>query len=244
MALRSAVREGLHRCGVDIIRYPGRLPGARRVQLLDHYGVTVVIDVGANDGGYARELREFGYTGRIVSFEPLGDAYDHLSEAASRDDRWTAIQSAVGDTTGRVVMNVAGNSTSSSVLPMLETHEKSAPTSRYVGTEDVPIVRLDDVWGDHTATSDVTFLKVDTQGFERQVLDGALRSLSSSVGVQLEMSFVPLYEGAMLFQEAMERLTTTTFELVSLEPGFSDPSSGRMLQADGVFMRRSGPTLT
>lgn len=211
------------------------------MQLLEHYGVTVVIDVGANDGGYARELREFGYSGRIVSFEPLGDVYDRLLEAASCDDHWTAIRSAVGDTTGRVVMNVAGNSTSSSVLPMLERHKKSAPTSEYVGTEDVPIVRLDDVWHCHTAVSDVTFLKVDAQGFERQVLDGALRSLPCFAGVQLEMSFVPLYEGAMLFPEAMERLTSTTFELVSLEPGFSDPVSGRMLQADGVFMRRSGP---
>lgn len=236
------MRGALHRCGADIIRYPGRHPGARRVHLLNHYGVTVVIDVGANDGGYARELREFGYRGRIVSFEPLGDVYHRLSEAASRDDHWVAIRSAVGDTTGRVVMNVAGNSTSSSVLPMLETHEKCAPSSEYVGTEDVPIVRLDDVWSDHTNASDVTFLKVDTQGFERQVLDGALQSLPYFMGIQLELSFVPLYEGAMLFPEAMERLTSTSFDLVSLEPGFSDPASGRMLQADGVFMRRGNPT--
>ena len=214
------------------------------MQLLKHYGVTVVIDVGANDGGYARELREFGYRGRIVSFEPLGDVYVRLSKAASRDNHWTAIRSAVGDTTGRVVMNVAGNSTSSSVLPMLETHERSAPTSQYVSTEDVPIVRLDDVWSDHADASDVPFLKVDTQGFERQVLDGASQSLPCFGGVQLEMSFVPLYGGAMLFPEAMERLTTATFELVSLEPGFSDPASGRMLQADGIFMRRRGPNST
>ena len=212
------------------------------MQLFDHYGVSVVIDVGANDGGYARELREFGYRGRIVSFEPLGGVYNRLSEAASRDSHWTAIRSAVGDTSGRVVMNVAGNSTSSSVLPMLEAHEQSAPTSEYVGTEEVPIVRLDDVWSDHTAASDVTFLKVDTQGFERHVLDGAAQSLPCLVGVQLEMSFVPLYEGAMLFPEAMERLTSASFELVSLEPGFSDPASGRMLQADGVFMRRVDPS--
>lgn len=229
-------RSIFHRAGIEVVRYPGRLPGARRVRLLEHHGITVVFDVGANDGGYAAELREFGYQGKIVSFEPLTDAFARLARRSARDPGWLVENLGLGDTAGTLRINVAGNSTSSSILPMLESHLAAAPSSGYTGEQDITVFRLDDCFETY-ATGEKPFLKIDTQGFERQVLDGAIDSIQRIHGVQLEMSLVPLYAGTMLLNDSLDRMSTAGFELVSLEPGFTDLSTGRLLQADGIFMR-------
>ena len=138
-------------------------------------------------------------------------------------------------------MHVAGNAgASSSVLPMLDTHLTAAPGAAYVADETVPLHRLDEILPSLVPlTGRRCFLKMDVQGFERAVLDGAAGVLSgdSVLGVQAEMSLVPLYEGAMLWRETVDRMATEGFDLASLVPGFSDPASGRLLQADGVFVR-------
>lgn len=231
-------RQILRRFGVEVVRYPQHHLAHRRVALLQHYGIGVVFDVGANDGGYGKELREFGYRDRIVSFEPLTAAYEELDKITRRDPRWTSVNIALGEEDKRTQLNVAANSYSSSFLPMRAEHLSAAPYSAFLGTEDVEVARLDDVFERHVDTA-TPFLKIDTQGFERQVLAGGERSLQAMRGVQLEMSLVPLYEGAWMFDEALQFLTTAGFELVSLEPGFAHPVSGRLLQVDGIFMRPS-----
>ena len=229
-------RRALRRFGFDVIRYPEHLVAHKRVRLLQHHDIGQVFDVGANTGGYGRELREFGYQGQIVSFEPLAEPYAQLRKIADADPRWTAVKVALGPSSTRARMNVAANSTSSSLLPMRTAHRRAAPWATYVGEEDVSVTTLDDVfprYGDGTAP----FLKMDVQGYEEQVLAGAAESLARIQGVQLEMSLVPLYDGSWLFTDALRHLEATGFVLVSLEPGFYDRTTGRLLQVDGVFMR-------
>ena len=105
-----------------------------------------------------------------------------------------------------------------------------------MGTETVDVARLDDVAGSHLATHLRPFLKLDTQGFERQVLDGGPDTLARCVGLQMELSFVPLYAGGLLVDEAISTAYAAGFHLVGMEPGFADPD-GQVLQADGVFIR-------
>jgi hypothetical protein len=80
-------------------------------------------------------------------------------------------------------------------------------------------------------------LKIDTQGYEMAVLRGAEKMLPRLAGVQLELSLAPLYEGQTLYLELIDWLRARGFDLWSVIPGFVDPSSGRMLQFDGVFFR-------
>jgi len=80
-------------------------------------------------------------------------------------------------------------------------------------------------------------LKIDTQGYERRVLDGAERSLESVVLLQLEMSLVPLYEGETLFHEMCPLLHQKGFRMVSIEPGMKDEKTGHLFQVDGIFQR-------
>jgi FkbM family methyltransferase len=212
-------------------------PDARRSRVIEAAGVNLVLDVGANAGQYARHLRQTGYRGRIVSFEPLSEAFGALAAAADGDPRWETRRVAVGNQAGVVEMNVAGDLQSSSVLPMEGTFVPGAPGSGYVATEEVPVVRLDDLEAELRSDGDRVLLKLDVQGFEEQALAGATELLRETSVVEVEMSLVPLYTGQALFRDVIERLETAGFELWGITPGYADPKSGRVLQVDGLFVR-------
>jgi FkbM family methyltransferase len=232
--LKMAVRSALHKRNLDLVRnpFPVRIAAA-----LDHLCVETVVDVGANVGQYGAGLRASGYRGRILSFEPLADAYARLARRCAFDPGWTASREALGGEPGELELNVSANSYSSSLLPMTSAHTGAAPGSGYVGVEKVPVTTLADVLPLHDVDPARTWLKIDTQGYEARVLDGAGGRLGEFAAVQLELSFVPLYAGQALFDELVERLTMGGLVLFGLEAGFSDPRTGRTLQCDGVFVR-------
>jgi FkbM family methyltransferase len=234
--LSTTIMRGLARRGLAVQRHPAW----RRQAMLAEHGVDLVLDVGAARGGYAHELRQFGYTGRIVSFEPLAAAYADLVAASAGDPKWTPVNSALGDTAGRQTINVASNSDSSSLLPMEEEHRAAAPHVDYVDQEEIGVAVLDDVAPEYLGPDSRPFLKLDTQGFEKQVLTGGERTLSRCVGLQLELSFVPLYAGGMLVDEAISFAYDHGFRMVAITQGFTSPR-GAMLQADGVFFRETAP---
>jgi FkbM family methyltransferase len=213
--------------------------------LLSQRHIDLVLDVGANTGQFARQCRAAGYKGEIISFEPSASAHASLLQFAAADPLWSvADRMALGATNGEVEINIAANSYSSSILPMLDSHLSAAPASRYLHKEKVPLRRLDDVLA---PTDRRIFLKLDVQGYEPQVLAGATELLSQTLAVQLEMSLVPLYEGEVLMPEICAGMTASGFELWDFEPSFRNPSSGRLLQVDGIFTRptsdRSTPPL-
>jgi FkbM family methyltransferase len=207
---------------------------------MQKFKIDLVLDVGANRGQFASELRYWGYTGNIVSFEPLTSAHGELSLASADDPKWDAYpQCALGDHIGEVEINIAGNSESSSILPMLESHRSAAPESAYQGKEIVPINTLDTVAEQYLKDARAPFLKIDTQGFEWQILDGARDTLPHIKGILVELSLTPLYEGQHLWREVIDRLEAEGFALWAFTPVFSDKASGRSLQVDGIFYRNS-----
>lgn len=235
----QVVRHLLNSIGFDLRRYrPERSESGRLATMLAHHGVDLVFDVGANMGQFARSLRRSGYPGRIISFEPLSVAHHKLVKASRRDSSWTiAPRMAIGDHEGKMEIHVSGNSVSSSLLEMLDVHSAAAPGSRYVSKEIVTITRLDRVAADYASAASVSFIKIDTQGYEDRVLNGANDFLNSVKGVQLELSLVPLYEGQQLFDSLFSRLQGLGFSIWAIWPGFCDPRSGRMLQVDATFFR-------
>jgi FkbM family methyltransferase len=200
------------------------------------HDIDLVLDVGAADGGYGQQLRKFGYTGRIVSFEPLSAAYESLSTTIATDRNWTAHNVALGAEPGEATIHVASNSYSSSLLPMLSAHRAAAPSVQYVAEETITVARLDDVAEEAVQSALHPFLKVDTQGFEREVLAGGAATVQRCIGLQLELSFAPLYDGGMLVDEAIAWAYREGFHLVGIEQGYAAPS-GEILQVDGVFVR-------
>jgi len=239
--VKNATRATLRAAGFDIIRYkPHCSPEAALAKMLRHHRIDILVDVGANEGQYAQLIRQIGFDGRIISFEPLRVAHQRLEMAASRDPMWNvAPRIALGDQEGEVEINVASNGgASSSILRMLDAHKRAAPEVKYIGSETVSISRLDRVartfLGDD---SQKIFLKLDVQGYEMQVLRGSEGLLDRIVGAQLEVSLAPLYEGQPLLASVGDYMSSKGFEIWGIVPGFVDDSSGRMLQLDVIFFR-------
>lgn len=206
-------------------------------RLMEKYGIDVVLDVGANNGQYGRELISMGWKQRLISFEPLTVAWQKLKANARPHPHWFAEQMALGANDGTAIINVSQNTQSSSFRDILPAHVSAAPSSAYVGEEEVRVARLDSVIDDYCLPDDRCFLKLDVQGFERDVLEGAEDSLKRCVGLQAEMAVTPLYEGETLFSEMVEYLDSLGYCLMSIDGVFEDEQTGQYAQLEGVFYR-------
>ena len=244
MPFLKVLRKRIQKRGFDIVRYNVRSLGKwRRMQLLLYYDIDLVFDVGANRGQYGRQLRNIGYEGRIVSFEPLMSAYNELVREAKNDRLWDTVNIALGNKDGKNEINVSSNSVSSSILDMRRALVQTSPDSVYVGKEKTIVRKIDSIIDEYYCPGARLFLKIDTQGYEKSVIEGAKKSLDKVMGMQLEMSLIQLYEGELLFPEMVKLVSNEGFALLSLEPGFGDNSTGQLLQVDGIFFRIGVPPM-
>lgn len=234
--VNSLAKSGAWAAGFSIRRRQPTDLGRRRVRLAEIRDVDTVLDVGANEGQWAHGLRKEGYAGRIVSFEPLAPAYAGLCKRASGDRLWQTYNLGLGASNEKATIHVAGNSTSSSFLPMATAHAEAAPYSAYIGEQTAQVVTLDSFCADWPSSRRL-YLKIDVQGGEMTVLQGALATLTQVDILELEMSLVPLYKGQALHSEMAQYVSERGFELVGLDEGFSDPRTGRLLQYDAVYER-------
>ncbi len=229
------MRRLLARRGYDIRKAP------LVVDFLRSRQVDVVLDVGANVGQFAGELRAMGYGGTIVSFEPLRSAFEALEAAAAKDPAWTVRNLALGAEAGVATLNVTDHSALSSIKLQTPRAERFSARAKIVGTQSVEVVKLDDIWPEFTGRR--VFLKIDTQGFEQQVLAGAAGALKEIVGVQLEIPIEHLYAGVWSLVEAIGFMEESGFAISQVRPVnplTEDPAS--LIELDVVFRRRTPET--
>lgn len=225
----------LSKLGIKIKKYP-EPDLARRLKIMQRAGIGLLFDVGANTGLYGKEMRALGYRGKIVSFEPLREAFAQLEKRAGGDAGWTVHNYALGDADGASVINVSANSESSSLSGMLDGHIESAPESRYIATQEIEVKRLDSLAAAYFGDDTPKMLKLDVQGYEQKVLEGAATVLNQCAIVQLEMSLTPLYENDIGYLAMIAYMQERGFALMSLEDVYSDEKTGRLMQVDGVFV--------
>jgi len=232
--LREQLKKLARRLGYEVRVYePLRSLAAARAKLLE--GVEVVVDVGANAGQYGVMLRELGYGGRIVSLEPVAEAFAELERLAHADGSWDALRVAASDADGEVTLNVTGDSRSSSVLPR---NERFADRAGWEHRESrsVPARRLDGMLDELVRAGERAYLKLDVQGYERSVIEGAGAELARFAALELELSVAPLYEGQPGLGEMLPLLAERGFRPVSLEPILLD-DDGYLMEMDGLFAR-------
>ena len=199
--------------------------------------ISLVLDVGANSGQFAQSIRTEGYRGKIISFEPLSSAHSILTQKSRTDNLWRVYDRvALGSTTTSLNLHISRNSYSSSIKKMLPSHEAAAPNSEFTGIESCDVVTLDSIFNELVAEEESVFLKIDTQGYEKEVLEGANESLRFITAIQLEISLSPLYEETESLEYFMTYFERHNFILWDLIPGFRDPTSGRLLQVDAVYL--------
>jgi len=241
MMMRKKVINRLRKWGWELKRYNIRNSESALMQkVINHYSVDLVIDVGANMGQYSLELISGGYMGPILSFEPIQQAFDQLQAESRAFPQWQAFHMGVGNSSQELEMNISDNLVSSSLLNITQVTLQAEPTTRYNRKEKVKIITLDSFLKDKSLeTYHMPLLKLDVQGYELEVLKGASASLPKIKLVQAELSFVPLYEGGPLYKEFLLFMEENNFEIYTIIPGFRDPFSGRMLQADGIFINKN-----
>jgi len=210
-AAKARVRRLVRAFGYDVRQ--------RRPELIDYLNsraINLVIDVGANSGGFGAELRADGYSGSILSFEPADQPFQDLAALTANDPKWKAKKLALGQTSGWAKLNVSRFDTFSSLLPQTTNAAAFEKYSAVDHAEIVEVCRLDDVC--KLQGSDRPFLKIDTQGFEQQVLSGARNTLSSMLGVLLEIPIVHMYEQVWSFEEASRFMRSAGFVLAQVKP--------------------------
>ena len=239
--LRKLLKNWIRRHGYEVRKLSiGEMDDiARLVRLAQSRKIHTFLDVGANCGQFAIDLRVAGYSDQIISFEPLSAAYRQLTHRAETDQKWTvAERMALGRAHEKKSINIAGNSFSSSLLPMGERHLESAPCSAYVGVEEIVVERLDEVLHGLGIGSDMQLaLKIDTQGYEGEVLAGAEGILHNVKVLFTELSLAPVYVGAPSFDEIYMRLVGLGYRCVAISHEYSDYNTGEMLQVNGTFVR-------
>ena len=211
----------------------------RRAELIAEQGIDAVVDVGANEGLFAKRLRDDGFSGRIVSFEPLSSAFVLLVSASADDPNWECVQLALGATTGEATLNVAGNLASSSFFPMDSGLPEAEPRLAYIGTEECSVSTLDVLAPNLFQPEECLYLKLDVQGFELEVLRGAEATLGRVLALDVELSRTVLYEGAPLMDEVVAYLAERDYVLLQTEPAYVHPRTGETMQLDGLFVRNS-----
>jgi FkbM family methyltransferase len=214
-------------------------PFALIKHLLESHKIDLLLDVGGFIGTYGEEAREMGYKGKIVSFEPIKASFAKLKAKADKDPNWQYHNIGIGTESEELTINIAGNYASSSLLGMHKNQTDLAPVAAYQDTEKIKIKRLDEVITPEIAKQyQSIYLKIDVQGYELNVLEGAKAILPYINVIQAEISFVTLYEQGPLYNEVISKLDELGFELFTILPELKDPKDGRLMQGEGIFVKK------
>ena len=232
--LKRLARQSIRRFGWDVRRVE-QFGEPNLADFLRFQAIDLVIDVGANEGQFAIDLREAGYAGEIVSFEPIASVFAKLAANCARDRHWTARHLALGDRVGTGKLAVTAHTVFSSMKPQAKRLRDWHPGTAVIGSETVDIATLDQIFP-HFAGCKV-LLKIDTQGFEQQVLAGATASLPKIAAVQLELPVVHFYENVWSFADAIAFMERAGFAIAQLRPVVYLPGTGSLGEIDCVFRR-------
>jgi FkbM family methyltransferase len=222
--------------GFEVIKYP--TPELdRRIKLLRTHNIDTVLDVGANIGQYGSELRNIGFKGTILSFEPTSEAFAKLKKNAQKDAKWKVYNFSLGAFDGETEINISKNSVSSSILNNLPQLTESAPEAKFISKETIKVKKIDTIFQELGLTNKQIYLKIDTQGYENMVIEGAKESLPLIKGIQIEMALIPTYENAITFDEMITKLKQNNYITTSIESGYYDKKTGKLLEVDGIFFK-------
>lgn len=229
----NKLRKFLQKFGVDIHRH---YPKPNMAKYWQKLSIRTVLDIGANTGQFAKEIRLKLPEAQIYSFEPLKSCFEALVASQAGDVRFKAFNWALGETEGEITMHKSSYSPSSSILPMAEAHKELFPHTKEHTDEKIIIKRLDEISRDLDLKKEV-LIKVDVQGFEEKVLDGGLETFKLAKAVIMEVSFVELYKNQPSFDTLYQKLINLGFQYSGSLEQKVDKYSGRIISEDALFMR-------
>ncbi len=247
--IKAEIQEGLSRLGYRLMpswKLATFEQSTHIRGLFDLLDINCVLDVGANIGQYHEFMRvHAGYTGRMVSFEPVQELYDRLVEGSQADPQWEVHRLALGDACTDLRINVLEEKTLTSFLPRNESGLRAMGYSKYLKetelarVEPVPVRRLDEIFSRIVPDREArVFLKSDTQGYDMKVIRGAATCLDRIAAIQIELAVRDVYIGAPSYLEGIAELGSRGFELTGVFPVQRD-STLRVVNLDCVMIGAS-----
>lgn len=235
-AIVNLMKYGL-RCGTLVPRQftCGYLEWTLLRDILRDYAIECVLDVGANRGQFAHNLRRTGYQGHICSFEPIEDDYAFLCTSFRQDRKWAGYNYALGNETTQRTFHIAEECT------VMSSFLKPKSDGWKLREVSVQMKRLDTVFQDVITATGLreprVFLKMDTQGFDLEVIHGAEGCIDQVVGIQSEVSVRPIYVGMPHYLDALRVYEQLGFELHGLAEVARDPAQRGITELNCVMMR-------
>ncbi len=226
------LKKILRRFGFDIVRYRSFWHDTA-VPL----NPRTILDIGANNGAFAKKMRALFPTAHIYSFEPLHDCFEQLEKDMQEDSHFKAFNVALGTYSGESVIQRSSFHPSSSLLPMSTLHKTLYPKSAGMSEEKITVARLDDI-ARNISIEEPLFIKMDVQGFEAEVIKGGTEMLKRASLVLMETSFVPLYENQPLFGDIHRLMQELGFEYRGRAEAHYNQKTNELLYEDSVFVRK------
>ena len=224
------------RFGVDVHRY--YVHESNEAKLLRRYEVDAIFDIGANIGQSVTAFRAGGFMGSIVSFEPVSHLFTALVQMETVDKCFHAESIALGATEGVADIQVSGgHAGASSLLPMTEIVRINAPDQIVVRSESIRVSTVDAMSAKYYPTGDRLFLKIDAQGYEKFILDGAKNSLPRVIGMRLELALVHTYEGESLLHELLPVIYAHGFRVVAFDSAWGNDHTAEIYQVNVTCFR-------
>jgi len=239
--MKKLIRNALNKCGFDVIRTKNSHDNLTKhlSNVLLSRNIDCVFDVGANSGQYGLFLRELGYKGYIISFEPVSSVFKLLKKNSENDDKWLCYNYALGDKNEEKILNVYKSTVFSSFLTANDYSKSIWHSLEDVTPDTVKVFRLDDVWDDLTGKLACKnyMLKLDTQGFDKFVFDGAHTCLKDISVLQSELSLIPVYEGMLEVYDILKEFNNSNFFISGMYPINRDKSLA-VIEYDCVMVKR------
>ncbi len=204
---------------------------------LNRHAVTTVLDIGAHEGGFLCSLIRCGYNGAVVCFEPTASSYNILKKNFSHIPKVQFCQLAVGKTDSRATIKTYQSSVFNSMLePTQNTNQSFGGALNDASIQEVQVVTLQTFFRECQIDAKRSWLKIDVQGMEAAVLEGAGELLREIAGVLVEGAFDPLYQNAITIPEVVQLLGKCGLTLAGMY-AVNRPSDGFVKEYDCLFSR-------
>lgn len=200
--------------------------------------IEVVYDVGANVGQYATELRKNGFGGKIISFEPISSVFQKLCQNMAGDKNWIGENVAIGGENKNEEINVSEGTFFSSFKKLDEKIKEASPEASVSYKEVVKMTSLEVILNKFNLVNKNMLLKLDTQGFDFNILKSNEKHLKVFKVIQTELSLTPIYENQAPIEKVIEYLRSTGFEICLLVPGYFNHIEKKYMEYDGFFVRK------
>lgn len=194
-----------------------------------------ILDIGANVGQFSIAAAQKFPKSEIISFEPVPNTFIKLKTNTKRFPNVRIYNFALGNQEGDIEFYENNYSHASSVLPISVFQKTNFPKTAVTKKIKVPIKKIEKLFYGKKLQGPI-LMKLDVQGFEKDVIEGAGELIHQIDYLLFETSFIQMYDGEPLFSEMHDFMNSIGFRLVA-PVGFLQSEKSIILQMDMLYKR-------